>query len=117
MNSNNQSAKKRKPAKPVKLHLPLYIEDGFIFDARGVRIADCHCDDSPISDKEQGKIAAIMVEACNGNSVLTAAIQYELDDSKTDAQYWHSQGNSGRQHSALKRAKRCAVALKAANNA
>ncbi len=50
-------------SKASALSTPWRAEEGFVFSATGVRVADCHCDDQPETEGNESAIASIIAHA------------------------------------------------------
>lgn len=47
------------------LATPWTAEDGFVYSAAGIRVADCHCDDQPETDDREHDLAVLIAGAVN----------------------------------------------------
>ena len=52
-------------AAPNALATPWHSEDGFVYSAAGIRVADCHCDDQPETEDREDELACIIANAVN----------------------------------------------------
>jgi hypothetical protein len=54
-------------AVPGELAPPWTAEDGFVYSAAGLRVADCHCDEQPETEEHEETLAQLIAAAVNAS--------------------------------------------------